>query len=303
MDERILDWCASVIGPCEVLSGSQRHHGRSKVCRLRSPSGHAYLKIHLDPESWGREVHGYEQWAGAFQSAAPQLLAVHARQPLALLLGELPGRALDSLDLPPARQHDAWRAAGSMLARLHGSAHHRGADGQFFGPCDRDGRPVGATAQDAVEYVAAALQRDIDRAERAGLLDRDERAVVRAAQDSTPAFEGERPVACHRDYGPANWLVDSAGSWCGVVDFEFAGWDVRVADFSRYPGWEWYEHPDRVQALFDGYGRSLTAREEEQCRVARTAYALSAITWGTEASYLGFVAEGREALAQLSGLY
>ena len=78
------------------------------------------------------------------------------------------------------------------------------------------------------------------------------------------AFAGERPVPCHRDYGPANWLVTDDGVWAGVIDFEFAYWDVRVADFSRYPDWEWIHRPNLLDAFFDGYGRRLTPKEEQQ---------------------------------------
>jgi hypothetical protein len=60
--------------------------------------------------------------------------------------------------------------------------------------------------------------------------------------------------------------------------------------------------PDLVEALLEGYGRSLTPVEEEQCLVARAQYALGAITWGMEVSYLGFVAEGRAALRYLAEL-
>ena len=45
------------------------------------------------------------------------------------------------------------------------------------------------------------------------------------------AFEYECPTPCHRDYCAANWLVDEK-AWSGVIDFEFAYWDVRVADFT-----------------------------------------------------------------------
>ena len=46
----------------------------------------------------------------------------------------------------------------------------------------------------------------------------------------------------------------------------------------------------------------MTSIEEQQCLVARAQYALSAITWGMEEAYYGFVAEGREALKLLAGV-
>jgi Ser/Thr protein kinase RdoA (MazF antagonist) len=161
---------------------------------------------------------------------------------------------------------------------------------------------VDRAISDPVEYMAAELEREIDKGLRADLIDAEELAVVRAAQRVTPAFSGERPVPCHRDYCPYNWLVCDQGVWAGVIDFEFAYWDVRVAEFSRYPDWEWIHKPDLVQALLDGYGRRLTPQEEQQWLVARTRYALSAITWGSANAYYGFEAEGREALKVLGRL-
>jgi hypothetical protein len=302
----ILEWCSSIVGPCQIASGDQRPDARSSTTRLRTRSGLCYLKLHQDRACWEREVHGYERWAPAFGPFAPPLLGVHEEEPLALLLGELSGTVLENVKLPVEKERAAWRTAGRMLAGLHAAAGQlaaaeqpAGAEGAFFGPCGRDGPPTDAPIGDAVEYVERGLEREIDVAFRAGYLDDAELAVLRAAQRLAPAFAGERPVPCHRDYCPYNWLVTEEGDWAGVIDFEFAHWDVRVAEFSRYPDWEWMHRPDLVEALLEGYGRPLTPREEEQCLVARAQYALSAITWGMEASYLGFVAEGREALNYL----
>ncbi len=60
------------------------------------------------------------------------------------------------------------------------------------------------------------------------------------------------------------------------------------------------DRPDLLDALFEGYGRTLTPREKEQQFVAHVLYALGAITWGMEASYFGFVEEGRTALKRLA---
>jgi Ser/Thr protein kinase RdoA (MazF antagonist) len=293
----ILEWCSSLVGPCQIVSGDQRPDARSSTTRLRTRSGDCYLKLHQDRACWEREVHGYERWAPAFGAYAPPLLGVHEEEPLALLLGELPGTILETVQLPADRERAAWRTAGRMLTGLHGYT-----EGAFFGPCRRDGLPTGVPVRHAVEYVESELEREIGVALCAGYLDDEELAVLRAAQRLAPAFAGERPVPCHRDYCPYNWLVNEEGDWAGIIDFEFAHWDVRVAEFSRYPDWEWIHKPDLVEALLEGYGRSLTPREEEQCLVARVQYALSAITWGMEASYLGFVAEGRQALRHLAEL-
>lgn len=295
--KEILDWCVSVVGPCEVVSGDMRFHGRTTVCRLQTSSGYCYVKIHRQRPSWETEVHGYEQWAPALHGFVPRLLAVCEEEPLALLVSELPGRIMEEVRLPAERERMAWHAAGRALASLHDFAV-----GECFGPCARDGTCIDRTMGDAREYISAELDRWTESGLRVGCISDDELEVIRAAQQLVPAFAGERPTPCHRDYGPANWVVTDGGVWAGVIDFEFAYWDVRVADFSRYPDWEWMQRPDLLEALLNGYGRTLTAEEEQQCLVARTRYALSAIVWGTEHSFHGFAEEGRQAVKRLAGL-
>ena len=77
----ILAWCRSIVGPCTVVAGDTRFHGRAAVCRLQTSSGYCYLKIHRQQSTWETEVHGYEQWAPAFGHFTPQLLGVHEEDP------------------------------------------------------------------------------------------------------------------------------------------------------------------------------------------------------------------------------
>lgn len=293
----VLAWCVSTLGPCEVVSGDPRFHGRTLVCRLRTPDGFAYLKIHRDRSFWENEVHGHENWAPAFGKHTPRLLAVREDEPLALVTGELEGQLMQKVQLEPAREERAWHAAGRALANLH-----RLPQGTFFGMCQRDGSPAQSSTGDALAYVDGEFARLLQEGADEDCLTDREQAIVHRVQGLVSSFEGEPPTACHRDYGPDNWLVTEDSAWSGVIDYEFAHWDVRVADFSRYPNWEWIERPELVEAFLEGYGRPLTPREEEQCLVARTRYALSAITWGRQAAFYGFEAEGRRAIAHIGDL-
>lgn len=188
----------------------------------------------------------------------------------------------------------AWHDAGEALVRLHSLA-----SGEQFGACRRDGSVAGSPVTGAVEYVSSALSLHAEQAERVGYVKSTEIAVVNQAMNVVQAFEGERPVPCHRDYNPANWLIDEQDQWIGVIDFEMSTWDVRVAEFSRYPHWDWMLRPDLISAFFDGYGRRLTAKEQEQLFVAHVQYAVSCILWGKEHEYFGFVREAQQALEAL----
>jgi Ser/Thr protein kinase RdoA (MazF antagonist) len=190
-----------------------------------------------------------------------------------------------------------WRAAGQALAGLHSLPA-----GEYFGSCLRDGACAGTPVYDARQYVMSNIQEQVERGLKGGYLSQYELTVVHAACALLPAFEGERPLPCHRDYCPANWLVSPEGIWTGVIDFEFSGWDVRAADFTRYPNWDWIDRPELAGAFFEGYGRTFTPAEEQQHLVAHVQYALDAVVWGMENSYFRFAADGRRAFKHLGKL-
>ena len=295
--QAILTWCASILGPCEIVSGDGRYHGRTTVWRLRAAAGYAYAKIHRERSYWANEVHGYEQWAGAFGDRAPRLLAVRDEEPLALIVTELSGTQMEQAQLAPAQELAIWRAAGRALVALHDLDV-----GDCFGPCLRSGDCAPPRITDAQAYVSSEFDRWTQRGLDAECLSAEDLAIVRAASRLIPSYCGECPTSCHRDYGPANWLVDGDGTWAGVIDFEFAYWDVRVSDFCRYPDFEWVNRPELLDAFFDGYGRPLTPREEEQCLVGHALYALGAVVWGHEHEYLDYAGDGRNALEHLGRL-
>ncbi len=293
----VLNWCAAELGPVEVVQDATKEHAglRNAAHRLHIPSGYCYLKIHPNRPDWENEVHAYEQWAPAFGNFAPRLLAVRSEVPLALVISELAGNILEEIQLDPARTQAIWRAAGQALAGLHALG-----EGEYFGPSRRDGSPAGTPVSDARQYMRALLEEQMERGLKNGTLSDAELAVGRRACELTPAFEGEKPVPCHGDYCPANWLVDSSGAWSGAIDFERAEWNVRVVDFTRYPNWDWIAQPDMAEAFFEGYGHIFTPREEQQRLAGHVLYSLSAIVWGMENAYFGFAADGRQAIKYLA---
>ena len=299
MMREALAWCAAQLGACRPASDASREHpdARASLVRLETPQGTCYLKLHRDAAHWAGEVHAYEQWATSFGKYASRLVAVRAEPPLALVVSALPGTSLDDATLDRRQQQRAWQMAGAALARLHG--WQRGA---WFGLCRRDGTPLHDPIADPCAYIGVHFADWLARAARLDCLTAEEMAVVSAAIERVPVFAGERPVPCHYDYCPPNWLVDAQGELTGVIDFEFARWDVRVADFARLPGWEWMTRPDLSDAFYAGYGRALTTNEQIQLRVARIQYALGAVVWGSEFGYLGFATEGRQVLRHLASL-
>ena len=295
---QLLAWCASELGPVEVTwDRSKSHPGEpGVVCRLRTGAGHCYLKTHRDACYWEAEVHAYEQWAAAFGDFAPRLLAVREEKPRALVVSELAGKCLEHVQLTALQERAVWRAAGQAVSGLHNLVV-----GDYFGPCRRDGAPVGDAICDARQFMSTQLQNAADRGRRMGYLSATELDVIQAGLNLVPSFEGEVSVPCHRDYCPANWMVTDDGVWAGVIDFEFSQWNVRATDFTRYPDWDWIARPDLVEAFFEGYGK-LTPEQEQQRFVAHVRYALTAVVWGMDNEYHGFAEEGRNALKHLGNL-
>ncbi len=295
--DKLLEWCNSVLGKVEIVADSSKTHGghESTTCRLSTPSGYGYLKIHETRSHWQQEVHAYEKWAGVFGRFAPDLIAVHEETPLALIVSELPGQVLEKVQLSRSQEQKAWQTAGSLLAALH-----QLAVGSCFGPCLRSGVCSEPFPQTAEAYVSEKFSRQIDQARQRNIISRSELSTLYAAAELIPAFAGEKPLPCHRDYCAANWLVTPDGAFSGIIDFEFAHWDVRAADFSRDPHWSWMQRPDLIEAFFDGY--SLPPPDAQQLLVARAEYALSAIIWGHENQFWGFEREGHDSLDHIAGL-
>jgi len=296
--DQLLEWCATELGPVEPVSDCGKSHPGEPVVthRLRLGSGYCYLKTHRHASYWEAEVHGYEEWATAFGSHAPRLLAVREDEPRALVVSALDGKSMEDVPLDPFQERAVWRDAGRAVACLHDLAV-----GDYFGPCNLDGSSRDGGITDAVEFMSTQLQQTRDRGRHMGYLSATELHVVQAAQELVPAFEGEPPVPCHRDYCPANWIVGDDGRWLGVIDFEFSQWNVRATDFTRYPNWDWITRPDLVAAFFEGYGE-LTPRQERQRLVAHVQYALTAVVWGEDNEYHGFAEEGRNALTHLASI-
>ncbi len=309
-------WCREHLGMVRFNKDPERIHARSSLWHLQGETENYYLKIYGDVEAWEREVHAYEQWVPTLGVSAPTLLGVYGSERTgglyAILISELPGRSLQGIPtrgraLERTAALPVWQAAGGTLRKLHAVTAGESSAGEssankpcFFGPCRRDGRAAGSSTRDPVEFVTARMTRLRQQADAKGYLDAAELAVVTRALELAFCFDGERPVACHRDFGPDNWIVDDEGRWVGVIDFEMAQWDLRMNDFSRYPNWEWIHSPELLQALYMGYGMRFSAAEKQQCYVLRVQYALDAVVWGMEAKFFGFVEEGRQALAFLS---
>ncbi|MGQ4400182.1 phosphotransferase [Streptomyces hayashii] len=93
---------------------------RPSVWEVNGPGGQRWFgKCHAGPKLHQREVTAYEKWTGALGAdRAPELVSADTRT-CTVLVTAVPGRALDSLRLPPEQERAAYEQAGELLARFH----------------------------------------------------------------------------------------------------------------------------------------------------------------------------------------
>ncbi len=284
LDAGLAAWCERVVGPFRLeplpAAGGGRSAGRGLVVGLRTPSLLRVLKVPVTARGAQAERWAYREWAPVLGDEAPRLVAYREGAPPALILTAMDGH-------PAPDDGTAWRPAtlrraGAALARLHGVA--------LPAPADADGA--------AVDHVSAVLEDWLGEGLAAGALDAEEVALARAALDDVACFSGEPGVACHGDYRPANWLVDGAGGWVGMVDFEHSRLGPAALDVTAFWDATFGTNPELGAAFLDGYGRR--AGDERRLRIGRVAAALARVVGGTMAGAAEPVAAGRSALRALA---
>ncbi len=218
---------------------------------LRDAAGNSwFVKHHRDRARYRAELTAYRAWVPALRDAAPRLRAFDDELP-AMILSAVPGEAAPwpapeasgaLADLAAERR--LHRAAGQILRTLHDAAPPEPWPG-----CTT----VKMAEFDRLTLATAGLltPRDVERAgaEIAAL------ANIRAAPARVP---------CHHDYTPRNWVVDRGA--VGVLDFEWSGLDIWVADLARLYLGIWPSRPDLAEAFLVGYGRELTRTDRQLLR-------------------------------------
>ena len=122
--------------------------------------------------------------------------------------------------------------------------------------------------------------------------------VGAALTEALPALATLSRVRCHRDYTPRNWLAREGGELV-VLDFEHARPDLGVADLERLWVGEWRREPALREAFLAGYGRDLTADEEETLRRVAALGGLTTVVWAREHADAAFEAHGWDVLRWL----
>jgi hypothetical protein len=276
----LVDWAASRLGTGRLVARDVSwDHAESHVLALSTAPGRpplAFLKVYRQPRKYRCERAALRDW-GRLVPATPAILAQDGRRPCRLLLTALPGEPAHAFgperhDLPALH----W-AAGRWLRRLHAL---RLPDG--------DPLPLAVALRLRVDAVCRRSPQEVPDATLRWL-----RAELGALD-----LPGPRRVACHRDFGPRNWLW-SERSGLSVIDFEHARPDLWLADVLALVDGPWHGRADLAAAFWDGYGRALRVDESDALTALRALRAVGTVGWARRHGDAAFEARGWRILRRL----
>ncbi|MBL8976076.1 MAG: aminoglycoside phosphotransferase family protein [Myxococcales bacterium] len=279
-DSHQLRWrfIGSARGPCRVwqVSGA-------------GEAGALIVKQFRGERAFQQEHHAYRSWLPQLPEETATLLAAFAAPVRALVLAQVAGEPLTVAPVGPELERAAHKRAGYFLRALHAVPE-----------ADLDPVPL----SEAVRLRHAAWLERVRPAVSAEVL---AQLRERGAAAHTGLFAAARRVPCHRDFTPGNWLVSGpllegqmlALDGFYVVDFEHAHLDCPLFDIVKLWTDVWGERPDLEAAFFAGYGRGLTALEQEQLRVLAAMHAMATLAWAHEHADLHFQALGEHALRRV----
>jgi Ser/Thr protein kinase RdoA (MazF antagonist) len=280
---RLLDTARQVLGPCELAEDRTWEHGLSSVLRIRDASGVTwFLKAHRDRERYRAELAAYRHWVPALYDKAPRLRAFDGSLP-AIILSAVPGElaswpaaTADGPDADVSAERLVQHEAGKTLRLLH-SAH--------------PGLPCADLA------IVKIKEFDSLRPSAAGLLRTRELDYARAQIEALADIPAHLRVPCHHDYTPRNWLVDNGTLY--VIDFEWSGMDLWVADLARLHLGIWADRPDLRMAFLAGYGRELSDADHRALHACAVLTAVWLVVRAHETRQPSFEDASRTALLRL----
>ncbi|MEU6353607.1 phosphotransferase [Streptomyces sp. NPDC047072] len=248
----------------------------SQVWRASNAFGGTwYVKVHQNPRFHDRQVRAYRTWVPSLGAAAPRLVAADDGL-MTVVVTAVPGDPLYGAIHTPEQERRIFRQIGALARRIHQSAPAR--------PAPEGSGPAAGKLE---RHLAAA------RPHLAGGDEEFVRALVERGRQLPPL----EWVETHGDFQLRN-ILRAADGTLTVIDFERSEPGEVVRDLVRLSD-AWAGRPDLYEALMAGYGRALTAVEEERLAVDAALDAVSGIQFGVANGVPDLVERGRRTLRRL----
>lgn len=267
-------WLADVCqsGSAEVESAERLPSRSAEVWRVEQAGRVSVVKRHRAPRGAQQERLALVRFGHALDVATPRVLELlDARTHR---LSWIDGVAAGHVEGPhrPLELKQCKRA-GAVLAALHALPW---VDDDPLAPHD-------ALAQRS-QSLAHRFERVLPTTGRDDL--RALASTVRRLLSVTTASPRLRRCPCHRDFGPANWILRPDGS-LGVIDFEHARPDFAAFDVAHV--WRYLGGPSWA-TFVEGYGASPSTLPA--WRVAIAHVSVGTLVWGLERDNSGVVDQG-----------
>lgn len=104
-------------------------------------------------------------------------------------------------------------------------------------------------------------------------------------------------TAARTGYTPRNWLVHNGALY--VIDFEWSGMDLWIADLARLHLGIWANRPDLRKAFLAGYGRDLSDADHRALHACAVLTAVWLVVKAHETRQPSFEDASRTALLRL----
>jgi Ser/Thr protein kinase RdoA (MazF antagonist) len=250
------------------------------VWEVISRTGRHFVKVSPEPVFYTCETRAYRAAVPRLGYANAPVLRDSSAELLALILTPVEGEPLKSVT-PPARRRAAHEQAGRLLRLFHNALPNHQAQAEAA-------HAVDATVTGLEKHIAAAGDH----------LSVSEADMIRRIVGTLPAL-GHLPAGfLHGDFWERNLLWN--GRRCALTDYERSTPGPLVADFVHLATAVWPDHPDLATALFAGYGRPLSAVEQQALAAFAAADAARALAHGPRCGDTDATARGRRTVERLA---
>ncbi|NEA56245.1 aminoglycoside phosphotransferase family protein [Streptomyces sp. SID13666] len=273
-------WVESVVGPIQAVRDTAHARTNSQVWEVTSRAGRHFVKVAPSPVFYTRETRAYREAVPHLGYANAPALKDSSPELLALILTAVDGEPLKS-EASPAQRLAAHEQAGRLLRGFHEALPNHAAQ---------------AEAAHAIEATVTGLEKHLAAA--SDHLSGTEADMLRRLVSTLPDLSPLPAGLLHGDFWERNMLWN--GRCCALIDYERSTPGPLVADFVKLATAVWPEHPELSTALFAGYGRPLSALEEQALVAFAAADAASALAYGLRHGDTHVTARGRLTVERLA---